>query len=82
MEERNWSNMFTDFSFSFFHIYLQSLSVKTTEIHGYSWYKKQFDAESSSLHFYKINLKVKRKKHDTERPRVSGNFLLSEDDVN
>ena len=36
MEETKWSNMFTDFSLSFFHICLQSLPVKTTKIHGYS----------------------------------------------
>ena len=35
---------------------------------------------SSSLPFFKISLKVKRRKSDTERPRVSGNFLLSVDD--
>ena len=62
MEERNWSNMFIDFSLSFFHIYLQSLSVKTAEIHGYSCYQKKDKVESSSLPFFKISLKVKRRK--------------------
>ena len=61
--ERNWSNMFIDFSLSFFHIYLQSLSVKTAEIHGYLWYQKLYDVASSSLPFFKINQKVKRKWH-------------------
>ena len=63
-----------------FHIYLQSLSVKTAEIHEYSCDQKKDKFESSSLPFFKISLKVKRRKNDTERPRVSGNFLLSVDD--
>ena len=63
-----------------FHIYLQSLSVKTTKIYGYSCYQKKNKVEFSSLPFFKISLKIKRRKNDTERPRISGNFLLSVDD--
>ena len=51
-----------DFSLSFFHIYLQSLSVKTAEIHGNSWYQKWYNAKSSSLPFFEINLNVKIRK--------------------
>ena len=75
MEERNLSDMFIDF-----HIYLQSLSVKTAEIHGYSCHQKKDKVEFSSIPFFKISLNVKRRKNDTESPRVSGNFLLSIDD--
>ena len=56
------------------------LSVKIAEIHGYSCYQKKDKVESSSLSFFKISLKGKRIKNDTERSRVSGNFLLSVDD--
>ena len=66
--------------FPYIYIYIYSLSVKTAEIHGYSCYQKKDKVESSSLPFFKISLKVKRRKNDTERPRVSGNFLLSVDD--
>ena len=65
MEERNWSNMFTDFSLSFFHIYLKSLSVKTAKIHGYSWYQKHYNAESSSLPFFR----------NQSKSRIKGDFL-------
>ena len=61
MDERNLSNMSIDF-----HIYLQSLSVKTAEIHGYSCYQKKDKVESSSLSFFKISLKGKRRKNDRE----------------
>ena len=50
----------------FFHIYLQSLSVKTTEVRGYSWYQKQNNAESLSSFFQNQSNSQRRKKWHRE----------------
>ena len=50
--------------------------LKFTDIH---FIKKRIKS-SPRLFLFKISLKGKRRKNDTERPRVSGNFLLSVDD--
>ena len=42
--------------------------------------KKRIKSSPRLFLFSKLVKKVKRRKNDTERPRVSGNFLLSVDD--
>ena len=67
--------MFIDFHI----IYKAFLSrqLKFTDIHVI---KKRIKSSPRLFLFFKISLKVKRRKNDTESPRVSGNFLLSVDD--